>query len=180
MITVDGFFEGPNKELDWHTVDDEFNEYANDLLKNVDDILFGRITYEGMLEYWPTPDAIKDDPIIAGHMNELPKIVFSKTLDSASWGKWNNARLIKDNLKDEVLGLKQQAGKDMVLMGSGTIVRMFTELGLIDEYRLAVNPVILGAGTPLFKDIKDRVNLKLLASKTFRSGVVVLYYEPTN
>ena len=179
MVTLDGFFEGPNKELDWHIVDEELNEYANDLLSNVDALLFGRVTYQLMADYWPAaatnPSTSKSDLEIADKMNNLPKIVFSKTLQEV---KWNNSRLVKENIAEEISKMKQQPGKDMVIFGSGSIVSTFMQLGLIDEYRIIVNPIVLGNGNPLFKGINGKQNLKLLNTKVFDSGIVILFYEP--
>lgn len=175
LITLDGFFEGPNRELDWHNVDDKFNEYAIGLLNNVDVLLFGRVTYQLMAGYWPTPAATANDPVIADRMNNLPKIVFSRTLEKA---EWQNTRLIKGNIAEEISKLKQQPGKDMAMFGSSDLALTFIQLGLIDEYRIIVNPVVLGNGKHLFKGIKDRLNLKLIKTKTFSSGNVLLCYEP--
>jgi len=175
MVTLDGFFAGPNGEIDWHVVDEEFNEYANDFLSSVDTLLFGRVTYQLMADYWPSPSATTDDPIIADKMNQLRKIAFSKTLEKV---EWNNSRLVKGNIAEEIAKLKQQPGKDMAIFGSGSIVSTLTQLGLIDEYRIMVNPVVLGNGKPLFKDIHDKLNLKLLRTKTFRSGNIMLCYQP--
>jgi len=175
MVTLDGYFEGPNREIDWHNVDAEFNEYAVDMLNSVDTLLFGRVTYELMAGYWPTQDAIKNDPIVAERMNNLPKIVFSKTLDKVAW---SNTRLVKDNIEEEIEKMKKRPGKDMAILGSGSIVSLFAQRGLVDEYRLMVNPVVLGQGNPLFKGIGDRIYLKLLGTRTFRSGNVLLYYGP--
>lgn len=177
MVTLDGFFAGLHGDIDWHTVDDEFNAYSDELLSSVDTLLFGRVTYELMASYWPTPSAIADDPIIADKMNTLPKIVFSKTLDKVEWGQWDNARLVKGDIVEEISRLKQQLGKDMVILGSGSIVSTLAPLGVIDEYRLIVNPVVLGNGKPLFAGLKDALDLKLLKTKTFRSGNVLLYYQ---
>ena len=175
MVTLDGFFAGPNGEIDWHVVDDEFNEYADDFLSSVDTLLFGRVTYQLMADYWPSPSATTDDPIIADKMNQLHKIAFSKTLEKV---EWNHSRLVKGNIAEEIAKLKQQPGKDMAIFGSGSIVSTFTQLGLIDEYRIIVNPVVLGSGKPLFKGIYDKLNLKLLKTKTFRSGNIMLCYQP--
>ena len=179
MVTLDGFFEGPNKELDWHIVDEEFNQYAIDLLSKVDALLFGRVTYQLMADYWPAaatnPSTPKSDVEIADKMNNLPKIVFSKTLQEV---KWNNSRLVKENIAEEISKMKQQPGKDMVIFGSGSIVSTFMQQGLIDEYRIIVNPIVLGNGNPLFKGINDKQNLKLLKTKVLGSGVVILYYQP--
>ena len=175
MITLDGFFEGPNQDISWHHVDDEFNEFAIEQLNEIGTLLFGRVTYQGMASYWPTEIAIKDDSIVAGLMNSLPKIVFSKTLDKA---EWNNSRLVKENAAEEVSKLKGQPGKDIAIFGSSDLAVTLAERGLIDEYRIIVNPVFLGSGTPLLKGIKDKLNLKLLKTRTFKSGNVLLYYEP--
>jgi dihydrofolate reductase len=174
LVTLDGYFEGPKREIDWHNVDAEFNEYAIDMLNSVDTLIFGRVTYELMTNYWPTPAAKKDDPIVAEKMNTLPKIVFSRTLEKV---EWNNTRLAKDNIEEEIQKMKRQPGKDMALLGSGSILTELAPLGLIDEYRIMVNPVVLGSGNPMFKGIKDRLNLRLLKTRTFRNGNVLLYYQ---
>jgi dihydrofolate reductase len=179
MVTLDGFFEGPNKELDWQIVDGENKEYAIDLLSKVDALLFGRVTYQLMADYWPAaatnPSTPKSEHEIADKMNNLPKIVFSKTLQEV---KWNNSRLVKENIAEEISKMKQQPGKDMVIFGSGSIVSTFMQHGLIDEYRIIVNPIVLGNGNPLFKGINGKQNLKLLNTKVFDSGIVILFYEP--
>ncbi len=113
--------------------------------------------------------------MVAGLMNSLPKIVFSKTLDRA---EWNNSRLVKENVAEEVSGLKQQPGKDIAIFGSSNLAVTLAESGLIDEYRMIMNPVFLGGGTPLLKGIKEKLNLKLLNAKIFKSGNVLLYYAP--
>jgi dihydrofolate reductase len=172
MVTIDGFFAGPNGEIDWFMTDDDFFSYAVDLLNRVDTILFGRVTYEGMASYWTTAEA--NDPI-AIKMNGLPKVVFSKTLDKA---EWNNSTLAKGEIGVEVQKLKQQSGKDMVIYGSGKIVSALTQLGLIDEYHLIVVPTVLGKGMPLFEGIAKAVNLKLLETKLLKKGVIILYYAP--
>jgi dihydrofolate reductase len=173
MVTVDGFFAGKNGEIDWHVVDAEFNEYAIEMLHSVDTLIFGRVTYDMMKSYWSTTQATTDDSIVAGLMNSTSKIVFSKTDGTFDW---NNSMVMKDIVADEIIKLKQQPGKDMVILGSGTIVSAFAQLGLIDEYRLIVNPVVLGAGKTLFEGISERLKLKLLKTKTLGSGDVILYY----
>jgi dihydrofolate reductase len=175
MITIDGFFEGPQNEIDWHTVDKEFNEFAERQLNETDIILFGRVTYDLMAQYWPTEYAIKNDPIIEGKMNEIPKIVFSSTLEKADW---NNTRIIKENIAEEVSQLKHQSGKELAIFGSSDLAATFIQSGLIDEYRIMINPVILGSGKSVFKGISDRHTLKLIKTKTFQSGNILLYYQP--
>jgi len=175
MISLDGFFEGPNHDIDWHNVDNEFNDFAIEQTSAVGTLLFGRVTYQLMESYWPTPNALKDDPEIAGLMNSLPKIVFSKTLERA---EWNNTRLIKDNIQEEILHLKNQPGEDLAVFGSANLLSTLMQMDLVDEHRLMVAPVILGKGSPLFKDVADKIKLRLIRSRAFDSGNVLLYYEP--
>jgi len=173
MITLDGFFEGPDQDISWHNTDEEFNQFAIEQTSSIDTILFGRKTYEVMASYWPTEAAIKDDPAIAGLMNNLPKIVFSRTLQNA---EWNNTRLIKDNIAEEILKIKRQPGKEIAVFGSADLISTLMHMDLIDEHRIIVNPVVLGNGTPLFKNVEERINLKLISSRIFESGNVLLYY----
>lgn len=175
MVTLDGFFAGPGGDISWHNVDDEFNEFAIQQTGTLDVIMFGRVTYEMMASYWPTDAAIKDDPIVADQMNRSAKLVFSRTLDKA---EWNNTRLIKDHIAEEIIKLKQQPGKDMALFGSANLMSTLVHLDLIDEHRIMVNPVVLGDGIPLFQGVKKPFKLKLVNSRTFRSGNVMLYYQP--
>jgi dihydrofolate reductase len=175
MATLDGFFAGPDGEIDWHHVDEEFNEFAIAQLNSAGGLLFGRVTYQGMAGYWPTDVAIKNDPVVADKMNTLPKIVFSRTLEKVDW---NNTRQVKGNIPEEISKLKQQPGKDWLLFGSADLASTLMNYGLIDEYRVMVNPVVLGSGKPLFKGVKDRLELKLASAKTFRNGNVLLCYQP--
>lgn len=172
LVSLDGCFEGPKGawDLDWFVVDEDFNRYVADMLKSIDAILLGRVTYQGFAGYWPTSTDAE-----ARKMNELPKIVFSRTLEKV---EWNNSRLVKDNFAEEITRLKQQPGKDLALFGSGNLASTLMRLGLIDECRIFVNPVVLGGGKRLFEGVKDRIKLKLLKTETLSSGVVVLYYRP--
>lgn len=171
VASLDGFFEGPHRELDWFIVDEEFFAYARDMLRKADILLFGRITYQHMANYWPTapPDEIAD------RMNNLAKVVFSHTLPGV---EWKNSRLVKDGAAEEIAKLKQQPGGDMVMLGSAGLASYLLRLGLIDEYRVILNPVLIGTGNPLFPGIKERIKLKLTGTKTLGSGVVILYYQP--
>ena len=117
-VTLDGFFEGPNHDITWHNVDEEFNEFAIAQLNEIDTLLFGRVTYQLMASYWPTELAIESDPIVAEKMNELPKVVFWRTLENV---EWNNSRLVKDNAAEEISNLKQQPGKDIAVFGSADL-----------------------------------------------------------
>jgi dihydrofolate reductase len=170
LASVDGFFEGPNRELDWHLADDEFFAYAKEMLRNADALLFGAVTYRMMAAYWPT--AASDE--IADKMNHLPKIVFSRTLKKVDW---DNTRLVSTNIQEEVSKLKKQAGKDILVLGSAKLASALLQWGLVDEYRVIVNPVLLGGGNPLFAGITERIRLKLRATKALGSGVVILSYE---
>lgn len=179
-ITLDGFMAGTNCELDWHFSywNEEMAEIATGQLKRADTILLGRVTYKAMSKYWPLvaldPCSPRQDLAFAGMMNSYHKIIFSTTLESADW---SNSTVVQHDISKEVGLLKQQPGKDMIIYGSGTIVSLLMRYGLIDEYVLWVHPVILGKGKPFFRKITDKHFLRLVSSTTFKSGVVLLYYE---
>ncbi len=175
MVTANGFFEGPNQSIDWHHVDAEFNDFALKQLRTVDTILFGRVTYQGMASYWPTPTAIENDPVVAKKMNSIAKIVFSRTLNQA---EWNNTRLIKGNIGKEMEYLKSLPGKNMIIFGSSDLTVTLGQMGLVDEYRIMVNPVFLGSGRPFLNGFEGKQSLKLLKTQAFKNGNVLLYYRP--
>ena len=152
LISLDGYFEGPDRDINWHHVDEEFNEFAIQQTGEFGALLFGRVTYELMAGYWPTEAANRDDPEIARLMNSLPKIVFSNTLDNA---EWENTKLVRDNIVEEVTKLKEQPGKDIAIFGSSDLAVTFIDLGLIDEFRIMINPVVLGGGKPILQGIKS-------------------------
>jgi len=173
MVTLDGFFEGPKSwELDWHNYvwGDELEQLSLEQLKAADMLLFGRVTYQGMAEYWTSAEGE-----IADFMNKVPKVVFSRTLEKA---EWNNTRLVKANAEEEVARLKQQPGKDMLIFGSANLSATLMQNGLIDEYRLGINPIVLGGGNPLFKPSPHRMKMKLLEARPLKSGCVILRYKP--
>src|SRR5215510_20552 len=143
LVTLDGYISGADGDISWHRVDQEFQQHAEKTSNSGNTLLFGRITYEMMAGYWPSPDAFKDDPNIAQGMNRSPKIVFSRTLKKADW---DNTRLVKGELLAEVRKLKRQSGKGLTILGSGSIVAQLEQAGLIDEYQILLNPVILGKG----------------------------------
>jgi dihydrofolate reductase len=180
LVTVDGLFAGPNGEIDWHNYDDEMGKYSMEQLKSLGALIFGKTTYELMASYWPTPEGLKGEPVVAEIMNSIPKIVFSKTLQDVKDGPlWKNVKVFREIKPEEIIKMKEQEGGDIAIFGSGTIVQQLTNLGLIDEYRLIVNPLILGNGKPLFKDIKDKLNLKLVNTRMFENGNALLFYQPT-
>ena len=171
-MTLDGFC---NHEA--MNADDEIHEHYTDVLRNADLLIYGRITYKLMESYWPSlvenpTDNISDNDFAVA-IDNLPKIVYSRTLDHVVW---KNSTLKREIIKEDILDLKQQGDKD-ILVGSPSMIVAFTQLGLIDEYQIGVQPIILGSGLTLFKNISERVDLKLLKTKTFRGGAVMLYYE---
>ena len=172
-VTLDGFCD--------HTAgiaDDEIHQHYNELLRNAGALLYGRITFQLMESYWPAivekPTGNKPIDEFAVLIDNIPKIVFSRTLKNVDW---KNSELKKELIKEDILELKQQEGKD-IFAGSPGLIATFTQLGLIDEYQICVQPIILGKGLQLFKNINDRKNLKLLKTKIFRNGSITLYYEP--
>jgi len=175
-VSIDGFIEGPNRELDWHMVDDELHSHFNEQLRAMGAFLDGRVMYELMASFWPTADADPSStpPMVefARIWREMPKIVYSRTLERADW----NARVVRDVVVDEVLELKAQPGGDLVL-GGADLAAAFMRLDLIDEYRLYVHPIVLGQGKPLFPASDARINLRLVETRTFGNGVVLLRYE---
>jgi dihydrofolate reductase len=175
MMTADGYYEGPDQEFDWPNVDDEFNEFAVEQLGEVDTLLFGRRTYETMAAYWPTPEAEQTDPMVAGRMNSIAKLVVSRTLDKVEWA---NSRLITGDVARELTRFKQLHGRDIVIFGSSDLTVNLLKMGLIDELRIIVNPVILGAGKSVFRTADERIGLEHLKTRTFKSGNVLIYYRP--
>ena len=178
MITLDGYFEGPNQELDFHIVDEEFNQFAIKQLEESELLIFGRKTYDLMASFWPTPMALKDDPIIAKHMNETKKLVFSNTINDPGW---QNAKVNSNDPNVEIQKLKKTGNgtnKDLLILGSANLSESLIEAELIDEFRLIVCPTLLGNGHPLFRKFSHKQNLKLLEVFNFRSGIILLRYAP--
>jgi dihydrofolate reductase len=177
-VTLDGYFTGMNGDLSWahHGNDDpEWKSFVQENASSGGPLLLGRITYEMMASYWPTPTAAKNDPVVAEGMNRLPKLVFSKTLDKASW---SNTKLMKGDLGSEVRKMKKEPGEDIAILGSGTIVSQLTQEGLIDEFQLVVHPVVIGAGMTPFEGVKKKLDLRLTKTRTFPNGNVLLCYQP--
>jgi dihydrofolate reductase len=177
-ITLDGYFTGRNGDLAWAHRDDqdpEFDAFVAENARGGGQLLFGRKTYEMMVSYWPTPQAMRDNPDVAQGMNQLPKVVFSRTLPSA---QWSNTRLVKTDPVEAVRQLKREAGPEIVIMGSGTIVSLLAGDGLIDEYHVVVVPVVLGGGRTMFAGLVSERPLTLTRSRVFPRGRVFLSYEP--
>ncbi|HTF36040.1 MAG TPA: dihydrofolate reductase family protein [Myxococcota bacterium] len=179
-LTLDGYFRDIHGDMSWAhdgSADAEFNAFVKGNATAGGVLLFGRITYELMASYWPTPAAMQNDPAVAEGMNTLEKIVFSRSLNQADW---KNTRLLKSDLLTEMRKLKLQSGKDMVILGSGSLVSQLAEHGLIDEYQILVNPIVIGKGKTMFEGIKGKILLKLTKTRSFRNGKVLLSYEPVS
>jgi len=176
-VTMDGYFSGKNGDLSWAKSheDPEWDAFVEENAKSGGVLIFGRITYQMMMSFWPTPTALKLYPIVAERMNKVPKIVFSQTLEKSSW---NNTTLVAADPAAEMRKMKAEPGDDMAILGSGSIVAQLAETGLIDEYQIVVNPVVLGEGRTMFEGIKQKLALKLVKSRTFGNGNVLLCYEP--
>ncbi len=176
MVSLDGFFAGADGDLSWaHRNDPEWNTFVQGNARGGGTLLFGRTTYELMTQYWPTPAAMQNEPVVAERMNNGPKVVFSKTLDRAAW---NNTRLVKGDLAAEIRRMKKENREGIVILGSGSILSQLSQEGLIDEYQVVVYPVVLGQGKRLFDGVTRRVPLRLTKSRAFSNGNVVLWYEP--
>jgi dihydrofolate reductase len=174
-VTLDGFLSGPDDEMDLFRWNEETERYAKGLLKSIDTIVFGRVTFELMARYWPTPESAGEDATIRDFMNNTEKVVFSTTLKEV---EWNNTKIISDVSTETEMKLKDQPRKDIVIYGSGNLVGELAGLDLIDDYRLFVNPVILGLGKPAFGDNTKTLEFELVETTAFTNGVVVLHYLP--
>ena len=176
LVSLDGFMEAPGHDIGWTAPDEELHQHFNDLQYEVDTHLYGRRMYELMAEFWPTADEDSTNPGVVTEYSRIwknvQKVVFSTTLEQVDW----NARLVRDNIAEEIAAMKRQPGLAMDL-GGADIAATFMELDLIDEYRLYIHPIILGGGTPLLAALGNRLNLRLLETRTFGSGVVLLRYE---
>jgi dihydrofolate reductase len=173
LVSLDGFFEGPKKwDLDWHEYvwGDELEQWSLEQGRTAGALLFGRVTYEGMAAHWSTAKGA-----IADFMNSIPKVVFSRTLTKADW---NNTRLVREDAATEVANLKNASGQDLYVFGSADFSATLMRHDLFDEYRLCVAPVVLGAGTPLFKASGERKRMTLREARKLRSGGIILFCEP--
>jgi dihydrofolate reductase len=179
-VTLDGFMAGKDCGLDWHfrSWNEEMARATAEQLSKADTILLGGVTYRGMSQYWNSDPVNmirpREDLDFASMLNSYPKVVFSKTMSAVSW---HNSRLAKRNIGDEVSELKRREGKDMIIYGSGKIVTELAKLGLVDEFRMWVHPVVIGCGKPVFKDLAGMFDLQLVKTEIFSSGVVILFYS---
>ncbi len=179
LVSLDGFVEGPRHELDWFDDESpEFNRYCEEMIDSVGLALYGRRSYELMLAYWPNAEkqaGSEQERAFARKMNALPKVVVSRTLERA---EWNNTRIVRDRVAENIAELKAEPGKPIVVWAGPDLVSTLSELGLVDEYRLIVHPVLLGGGTPYFKNVETRKRLRLLRTTQLGESLVVSCYEP--
>lgn len=177
-VSLDGFFTDANSELGWAHKFGGDPEYAAWIGENARSgggmLVYGRKTYDLMVAYWPTPQAMKDMPVVATGINASPKIVFSRRMEKATW---NNTTLIKEDPVAAMKKLKAEPGPNLVVMGSGQIVSQLAAAGLVDRYTLPVIPTVLGKGRTLFEGVGTSFDLKLAGTRSFKNGVVVLTYE---
>src|SRR5262245_12239559 len=176
QISLDGYFTDRHQDMNWaHKHDPEWSAFTAENAKGGGELVFGRVTYDMMAGYWPTEQAIKTMPAVAEGMNRSAKVVFSRRMDHPSW---NNTRLIKGDIIEAMRGLKREAGPEMVIMGSGTIVAQMTDARLIDEYCVVLNSIVLGGGRTMFDGVERRLELVLTKTRSFKNGNTVLCYEP--
>jgi dihydrofolate reductase len=175
--SLDGFVEGPEGSMDI-SYNHELEYFAEQVLENADTILWGRKTYEMMYDYWPTvllkEDASENELNHAKWIENVQKIIFSKTINNVNW---NNSHLIRTNVEDNLMQIKKQEGKDIVVLASPRFAHYLMQLGLVDEYKITISPILIGSGLPLFQNINAPQNLKLIDSKTFESGALGLIYK---
>ena len=177
QVTLDGYFTGENDDISWahHEPGDvEWNTFVSGNMSGEGVLLFGRKTYEIMAGFWPSPMAKEFDPVMAKQMNEFEKVVFSKTLNTATW---NNTRLVKGDLVAEVKKLKEEKGNDLVILGSGSIVNQLLQAGLVDEVQIVLFPVAIGKGRTMFNDIPKHLNFKTKSCRNFKNGNIFICYE---
>lgn len=176
-VSLDGYFVDANGSMRWAKVadDSEWNEFVSENAKGGGTLLFGRVTYDLMNSYWPTPMAHEHMPAVAERMNSAPKVVFSRTMENATW---NNTTLVKGDIAEQIRKMKKESGEGMVIMGSGSIIAQLAPEGVIDEYQVVVNPIVLGAGRTMFEGVKNLMGLKQKTARVFKNGNVYLCYEP--
>lgn len=174
-LSLDGFTASADEKSDWIVWDKSVDEYYIETQRMADTIIFGRTSYESLKGYWTTSKSSAEDPEIIEFTNQTKKIVFSKTLEKADW---NNSTVMREIVPQEIEKMKQQSGENLLIIGSGSVASQFSSADLIDEYRFIIIPVVLGEGKQYFRNLKDKLNLKLRETKTFKCGNVLLRYQP--
>lgn len=174
-LSLDGFTAPSDEKMDWIVWDKSVNEYYKETQRTTDTVIFGRTSYYALKDYWATPKASAEDPEMIEFINQTKKIVFSKTLEKA---EWNNSIVMTEIVPQEIEKMKQQPGENFLIMGSGNVVSQLAKANLIDEYHFIQIPVALGEGKPYFQNLKNKLNLKLLETRTFNGINILLRYEP--
>jgi dihydrofolate reductase len=175
-VSLDGYFVDGSGDMSWaHKQDAEWNAFSAENASGGGELVLGRVTYEMMAGFWPTPAAQALSPTVAEGMNTMPKVVFSRTLQSASW---KNTRLMKGDLVSEMRKLKAEPGPELTILGSGSLVAQLAEAGLVDDFQLVLHPLVLGSGRTLFQGVQRRLGLTLKKTRAFGNGNVVLWYQP--
>jgi len=176
FVTLDGYYKDVNNKTDWHKHGgEEEGKFSAESAQSGSMLIFGRVTYDMMAGFWPSPMAHEMFPAVADGMNKSEKIVFSKKMKKADW---SNTKVVNGNIVEEMKKLKKSSKTDLTILGSGSIVAQFAEVGLIDTYMFMVDPIAIGSGTSIFKGMKRQLNLKLISSRAFKSGAVLNTYEP--
>jgi len=173
LSSLNGFFKGPNNEIDWFTIDQEFHDFTSEQLNTASGLVFGRLTYDLMAAYWPTPMATQMNPRVAEKMNSLPKYVFSRKLKELHW---ENSQLLHGDISKEIQGIKENTDKNLLIFGSGNLCQSLITHGLIDEFRILINPIVLGKGVSMFPENLPPKKLALIHSRVFGNGNVLLSY----
>lgn len=176
IISLDGFYEGPKGEFNWAIVDEEFRDFAIRQLDDADTLGFGRATYEFMAAFWPTDEAQAADSEIAPRMNNMPKLVFSTTLEDATWSE---STVVRGEATELIPEIKAAEGRDILVIGSAHLTTSLAQAGILDELRIMISPIVIGQGRSLFETLNERVSLELLRVRQFDSGNVLLTYRPT-
>lgn len=178
FMTLDGYYADPDADTSWHThvPGGESSGYAAEMLALGSTLLFGRLTYEFMASFWPTPTAKALMPEVAAAMNAADKVVFSRTLETADW---KNTSIVRGDAVQAVKGMKESSAKELTVLGSASLLRQFSESGLVDEFQFMLDPLVLGEGRSIFKGVKHRLNLKLVSTRTLSDGPVLLYFRPS-
>jgi len=175
FISLDGYYKSLREDISWHKHGGEEADFSAESLQAGNVLLFGRATYQMMESFWPTPMAAQAFPLVAEGMNKAEKIVFSNTLKKADW---SNTKIVSGDIIKAIKKMKKVPGKDMTLLGSGSVLTQLAEHDLVDEYQFMIDPIVIGKGTSIFKNLKQHLELQLIDSKKFQSGVVLLTYQP--
>lgn len=175
FLTINGFYKGSNEDISWHIHGEEGNQYSIDQLKSGNILLFGRVTYEMMYSFWPTATAFSMFPIVAEKMNTSEKLVVSNSLNAANW---QNSKIISGDIISQISQLKKKPGKNITILGSGSLITSLTDAGLIDEYEFLIDPLAIGLGTSIFQNIQNTLHLQLTRTRVFeKSGSLLLSYK---